>query len=113
MKLPKYRSITEGHCADRPARPLGKRTIPFQPPADSRRDQSRADGLRTQAFTLVEVAIALAVIGFALVAIIGILPAGLNVQKENREETIINQENSRKIDSTIRYAGININITFL
>ena len=46
------------------------------------------------AFTMVEVAIALAVIGFALVAIIGILPAGLNVQKENREESIINQDAS-------------------
>jgi len=46
------------------------------------------------AFTLVEIAIALAIIGFALVAIIGILPAGLNVQKENREETIMNQEAS-------------------
>ncbi len=43
---------------------------------------------------MVEVAIALAVIGFALVAIIGILPAGLNVQRENREETIINQDAS-------------------
>ena len=38
-------------------------------------------------FTMVEVAISLAIIGFALVAVIGILPAGLNVQKENREET--------------------------
>jgi hypothetical protein len=47
----------------------------------------------------VEVAIALAVIGFALVAIIGILPAGLNVQKENREETIINQEVSIWMDA--------------
>jgi hypothetical protein len=44
------------------------------------------------AFTMIEIAIALAVIGFALVAIIGILPRGLNVQQENREETIINQD---------------------
>lgn len=44
------------------------------------------------AFTMVEIAISLAIIGFALVAIIGILPAGLTVQKENREETIINQD---------------------
>jgi type II secretory pathway pseudopilin PulG len=43
---------------------------------------------------MVEIAIALAVIGFALVAIIGVLPAGLTVQKENREETIINQDAS-------------------
>lgn len=43
-------------------------------------------------FTMVEIAIALAVIGFALVAIIGILPSGLEVQKDNREDTIINQD---------------------
>jgi hypothetical protein len=41
---------------------------------------------------MVEIAISLAVIGFALVAIIGILPTGMNVQKENRQETIINQD---------------------
>jgi hypothetical protein len=41
---------------------------------------------------MVEIAISLAVIGFALVAIIGILPTGMNVQKENRHETIINQD---------------------
>jgi type II secretory pathway pseudopilin PulG len=44
------------------------------------------------AFTMVEIAISLAVIAFALVAIIGVLPLGLDVQKENRQETIINQE---------------------
>ena len=55
--------------------------------------EDRRDACPTHAaFTMVEVAIALAVIGFALVAIIGILPAGLNVQKENREETVINQD---------------------
>src|SRR5208283_3872857 len=49
--------------------------------------------LRTsQAFTMIEIAISLAVIGFALVAILGVLPLGMNVQKENREETIINQD---------------------
>ncbi len=41
---------------------------------------------------MIEIAISLAVIGFALVAIIGILPTGMNVQKENREETIVNQD---------------------
>jgi type II secretory pathway pseudopilin PulG len=45
-----------------------------------------------QAFTMVEIAISLAIIGFALVAIIGVLPIGMNVQKDNREETIINQD---------------------
>jgi type II secretory pathway pseudopilin PulG len=44
------------------------------------------------AFTMVEIAICLAIIGFALVAIIGVLPFGMRVQKDNREETIINQD---------------------
>lgn len=47
---------------------------------------------RQSGFTLVEIAIAIGVIGFALVAIIGILPAGLEVQRDNRTETIINQD---------------------
>jgi hypothetical protein len=41
---------------------------------------------------MVEIALCLAIIGFALVAIIGVLPAGMNVQRNNREETIINQD---------------------
>jgi hypothetical protein len=41
---------------------------------------------------MVEIAICIAIIGFALVAIIGVLPLGLNVQKDNREDTIINQD---------------------
>src|SRR5713226_956163 len=53
----------------------------------------------SSAFTMVEIAISLAVIGFALVAIIGILPSGTNVQKENREETIIGQDASLFIDA--------------
>lgn len=41
---------------------------------------------------MVEVAISLAIIGIALVAIIGVLPLGMNVQRDNREQTIINQD---------------------
>jgi type II secretory pathway pseudopilin PulG len=51
------------------------------------------------AFTLVEIALALAIIGFALVAIIGVLPFGLNVQKENREETIVVQDANYLLDA--------------
>ena len=47
---------------------------------------------RVTGFTMVEIAISLAVIGFALVAIIGVLPIGMNTQRDNREETIINQD---------------------
>jgi hypothetical protein len=43
---------------------------------------------------MVEIALCLAIIGFALVAIIGILPLGMDVQKENRQETIILQDAS-------------------
>ena len=47
-----------------------------------------------RAFTMIEIALSLAVIGFALVAIISVLPLAMNAQKENREETIINQDAS-------------------
>lgn len=48
---------------------------------------------------MVEIAISLAVIGFALVAIVGVLPIGMNVQKENREETIINFDANYLMDA--------------
>ena len=38
---------------------------------------------------MVEIAICLAVIGFALVAILGVLPLGIQVQTDNRQDTII------------------------
>jgi type II secretory pathway pseudopilin PulG len=41
---------------------------------------------------MVEIAISLAIIGIALVAIIGVLPIGMRTQRDNREETIINQD---------------------
>jgi hypothetical protein len=44
------------------------------------------------AFTMVEIAICLAIIGIALVGIIGVLPYGMNTQRDTREETIVNQD---------------------
>jgi len=44
------------------------------------------------AFTLIEIAICLAIIGIALVGIIGVLPMGMNTQRDTREETVINQD---------------------
>jgi len=41
---------------------------------------------------MVEIAISLAIIGIALVSIIGVLPIGMNTQRDNREETIVNQD---------------------
>lgn len=43
-------------------------------------------------FTLAEIAICLAIIGIGLVAIIGVLPKGLQIQSANREQTVINQD---------------------
>jgi type II secretory pathway pseudopilin PulG len=43
-------------------------------------------------FTMIEIAIAIAVVAFALVAIIGVLPTGMTVQRDNREDTVLNQE---------------------
>ena len=41
---------------------------------------------------MIEIAICLAIIGFALVAIIGVLPLGMHTQRDTREETVINQD---------------------
>jgi type II secretory pathway pseudopilin PulG len=43
-------------------------------------------------FTMVEIALCLGVIAIALVAIIGVMPTGLQVQRDNREDTILNQD---------------------
>lgn len=43
-------------------------------------------------FTMIELVLCLGIISFALIAIIGVLPVGINVQKDNREETIIVQD---------------------
>jgi hypothetical protein len=47
---------------------------------------------RRAAFTMVEIALCIAIIGFALVAIIGVLPTGLRVQKDNRDDTVLGQD---------------------
>lgn len=48
---------------------------------------------------MIEIAISLAIIGFALVAIIGVLPLGMTAQRDNRQETIINQDASVLMDA--------------
>jgi len=51
------------------------------------------------AFTMAELALCIAVVAIAMVAIIGVLPLGLNVQKQNREDTIINQDAQILLDA--------------
>jgi hypothetical protein len=53
-------------------------------------DATRTHG--SAGFTMIEIALALGVIAFSLIAIIGVLPTGMRVQRDNREETIINQD---------------------
>lgn len=45
-----------------------------------------------RAFTMVEIAFSLAIVAFALVAIMGVLPTGMTVQKDNREDTLVNND---------------------
>jgi prepilin-type N-terminal cleavage/methylation domain-containing protein len=53
---------------------------------------------KRHAFTMVEIAICLAIIGIALVGIIGVLPYGMNTQRDNREETVIGQDANQLIE---------------
>src|SRR2546427_10880407 len=70
--------------------------------------RNRSSGIEfLQAFTMIEIAICLAVIGFALAAIVGVLPLGMNVQRENREETIINHDASIFLDA-IRHGELGL-----
>lgn len=62
---------------------------------------------RGSAFTLIEIALSIAIVAFALVAIIGILPTGLEVQRENREDTLINSDGPLLIEA-IRLANTNL-----
>jgi type II secretory pathway pseudopilin PulG len=66
--------------------------------SDGAHGVTRRTGKRA-GFTMVEIALCLAIIGFALVAIIGVLPAGLNVQRDNREETIIVHDANYLVDA--------------
>ncbi len=65
----------------------------------------RATGMRrfrvraSSGFTMVEIALSLGIIAFALVAIIGVLPAGMTVQRENREDTVVNQDLSYLLEA--------------
>lgn len=65
---------------------------PFQAYVRSIREDRRCFRRAQAGFTMIEIAIAIAVVAFALVAIMGVMPTGLRVQQENREDTIVNQD---------------------
>src|SRR5207247_333730 len=62
---------------------------PFNP---STLQRVHARRVSLAAFTMIEIAICIAVIGFALVAIIGVLPTAMRVQQDNRADTLIDQD---------------------
>jgi hypothetical protein len=76
------------------------RLYPHKQFADAKEERRQGE----RGFTMVEIAIAIGVIGFALVAVIGILPAGMNVQKDNREDNAISQDAPFFVDA-IRNGG--------
>jgi prepilin-type N-terminal cleavage/methylation domain-containing protein len=53
-----------------------------------------SSGRERSGFTMVEIALCLAIIGFALVAIVGVLPYAMDVQKFNRLDTIVLQDST-------------------
>jgi type II secretory pathway pseudopilin PulG len=59
------------------------------------------------AFTLIEIALCLAIVAFALVAIIGVLPTGMEVQRDNRQDTLVNQDGPL-LTEAIRNATTNL-----
>ena len=69
---------------------------------------SAAPRLAEGGFTMVEIALSIAIVAFALVAIIGVLPTGLQVQRDNQEETIVNQDGSYLLEA-IRNGGLGLN----
>jgi type II secretory pathway pseudopilin PulG len=81
--------------------------IPSDNPVADAKEKRRQGEL---AFTMVEIAIAIGVIGFALVAIIGILPMGMNVQRNNREDTLIGQDAPYFLDAIRHGCVLNTNI---
>ena len=56
---------------------------------------------------MVEIALSIAIVAFAMVAIIGVLPTGFQVQRDNREETIINQDGTYLLEA-IRSGGLGL-----
>ena len=48
---------------------------------------------------MIEIALCLAIIGFALISILLVLPSGMNTQRDTREETIIGQDASELMEA--------------
>jgi type II secretory pathway pseudopilin PulG len=82
----------------------GGRLLVFRGGAEHSTRGACAPPNKEAAFTMVEIAISIGVIAFALVAIIGILPTGLQTHRDNREDTIVNQD-ARVLLEAIKSGG--------
>jgi len=60
---------------------------------------SRPVSRSTAGFTMVEIALCLAIIGFALISILLVLPTGMHTQRDTRQQTIIDQDASMLIEA--------------
>jgi len=84
-------------------------TSPVRKPEDGRRKAKTASekGRRpppaarrsSSGFTMIEIALCLAIIGFALVSILLVLPSGMHTQRDVRQETIISQDASMLLEA--------------
>ncbi len=93
LRMPSPAGGGNGRSAPVLGRSNGERPIDLDfSEASARFISLRPGRAHSAGFTMIEIAICLAIIGFALVAIIGVLPYGMNTQRDNREETVINQD---------------------
>jgi type II secretory pathway pseudopilin PulG len=97
------RSGSVGLCSEALARQVG---VPGKQ-AKAVSPLRSATALHNGGFTMVEIALCIAIVGFALVAIVGVLPLGMQVQRDNREETIINHDGAFFIEAIRNGQGIN------
>ena len=66
---------------------------------------------RRAGFTMTEIALCIAVVSIALVAIIGVLPSGLNVQRQNREDTIVTEDSKVLLNALRTGSTLNADLT--
>ena len=67
--------------------------------ADARFALLRPGRALSGGFTMIEIALCLAIVGFALVSILLVLPSGMNTQSQTRQETIIGQDATELIEA--------------
>jgi prepilin-type N-terminal cleavage/methylation domain-containing protein len=80
-------------------------------PAGGARRSARAASVTERGFTMIEIALCLAIIGFALLSILIVLPGGMNTQRDTRQETLIGQDASELLEAISTGARGNDDLT--